>query len=100
MTVEEIRERAQGAWDQFYCWQNIWRRSRVVSGLKGRIAFMLISKLYRQMYANTGIATDSARVGRSAVLARFIGAVCRRLFIAKPLPELQMPTSQSPESVA
>jgi hypothetical protein len=32
--------------------------------LKARIAFLLISKLYRQMYANTGIATDSARVNR------------------------------------
>ena len=89
MTVEEIRERTQGAWDQFYSWSNVWRRSRVVSGLKGRIAFMLISKLYRQMYANTGIATDSARVARSAVSARFLGAVCCRLFIAKPMPELR-----------
>jgi hypothetical protein len=25
---------------------------------------VLISKLYRQMYANTGIATDSARINR------------------------------------
>jgi hypothetical protein len=31
-----------------------------VKSLKSRLAFMLISKLYRQMYANTGIATDSA----------------------------------------
>ena len=29
--------------------------------MKARLAFVLISKLYRQMYANTGIATDSAR---------------------------------------
>ena len=32
---------------------------------RSRLAFVLISKLYRQMYANTGIATDSARVSRS-----------------------------------
>ena len=41
--------------------------SRVVKTLKSRLAFLLISKLYRQMYANTGIATDSARVSRGPV---------------------------------
>ena len=35
------------------------------------MAFVLISKLYRQMYANTGIATDSARVSRAEKWARF-----------------------------
>ena len=47
-----------------------------VKSLKARLAFVLISKLYRQMYANTGIATDSARVTRSARWARLI-ARCR-----------------------
>ena len=59
--------------------------------MKGRLAFVLISKLYRQMYANTGIATDSARVARSARWARWMGHVARRLFIAPPMPELAMP---------
>ena len=49
---------------------------------------MLISKLYRQMYANTGIATDSARVSRSAQWARLIAKHTRRLFVAPPMPEL------------
>jgi hypothetical protein len=52
---------------------------------------MLISKLYRQMYANTGIATDSARVARSAQRARWIAKAARRLFVAAPMPELQEP---------
>ena len=52
---------------------------------------MLISKIYRQMYANTGIATDSARVNRSARWARMMAIPCRRLFAGKPMPELQMP---------
>ena len=54
---------------------------------------MLISKLYRQMYANTGIATDSARVNRSARWARMIAKPCRRLFAAQPMPELQVPSA-------
>jgi hypothetical protein len=48
----------------------------------------MISKLYRQMYANTGIATDSARVSRANRWARLIAKPCRRLFTARPLPAL------------
>jgi hypothetical protein len=63
-----------------------------VRSLKARLAFVLISKLYRQMYANTGIATDSARHARSVRLARHIARACRRLFVARPMRELQVPT--------
>ena len=62
-----------------------------VKSLKSRLAFVLISKLYRQMYANTGIATDSARVDRSAQWARWIAKPCRRLFAARPMPDLATP---------
>jgi radical SAM superfamily enzyme YgiQ (UPF0313 family) len=92
MTAEEIRVRTQGVWDQFYSWPRVWQRSRnAVSSTRGRIAFMLVSKLYRQMYANTGIATDSARINRSAKRAKLLGRVCRRLFVAAPMPELAVP---------
>jgi hypothetical protein len=91
MSIEEIRLRTQDVWDRFYGWRAIWRRAHVVRSLKGRLAFILISKLYRQMYANTGIATDSARVARSAQWARAIATVCRRLFAARPMPDLPMP---------
>ena len=91
MTLEEIRNGTQQAWDNFYSWPRIWRRSRVLKSVKGRLAFVLVSKLYRQMYANTGIATDSARVQRSARWAKWIGLAARRLFIAAPMPELQVP---------
>jgi hypothetical protein len=91
LTLEQIRVRTQGAWDRFYSWGRIWERSRVVKSLRGRLAFVLVSKLYRQMYANTGIATDSARVQRSARWARLIGTLCRRLFLAPPMPDLEMP---------
>jgi radical SAM superfamily enzyme YgiQ (UPF0313 family) len=91
MTLEEIRVGTQQAWDRFYSWRSVWARSRVVTSLKARIAFVLISKMYRQMYANTGIATDSARVQRSARWARWMGNACRPLFLGKPMPELPMP---------
>jgi hypothetical protein len=63
-----------------------------VKSLKSRVTFVLISKLYRQMYANTGIATDSARINRSATWARMIAKPCVRLFAAPPMPDLQVPT--------
>jgi hypothetical protein len=91
MSADEIRQRTQGVWDQFYSLPNIWERSKCVKSLKSRLAFLLISKLYRQMYANTGIATDSARVNRSAQWARWIAKPCRRLFAGKPMPDLTVP---------
>jgi hypothetical protein len=92
MALEQIRVGAQGAWDEFYSMPRIWARaSRSVKSTKGRLAFVLISKLYRQMYANTGIATDSARVQRSAKTARIIGRAAAQLFRGTPMPDLPMP---------
>jgi hypothetical protein len=91
MSLEEIRSGTQGAWDRFYGWRNVWARSRVVKSLKGRLAFVLVSRLYRQMYANTGIATDSARVARSTKWARWLGLATRRLFVTTPMPQLEVP---------
>jgi radical SAM superfamily enzyme YgiQ (UPF0313 family) len=86
MTADEIRARTQAVWDRFYSLPRIWARSRCTPTLRGRLAFILLSKLYRQMYANTGIATDSARVSRATRWARLIARPCRRLFVARPLP--------------
>jgi hypothetical protein len=90
MSADQIRDQTQGVWDRFYSFGSIWRRSKVVRSLKARLAFVLISKIYRQMYANTGIATDSARVNRSARWARLMAMPCRRLFAGRPMPELQI----------
>ena len=43
------------------------------------------------MYANTGIATDSARVAKSARYARWLAKAVRRLFVAPPMPDLADP---------
>ncbi len=91
MSEEEIRSRTQAAWDDFYSLRSIWKRSACVRRLKPRLAFLLISKLYRQMYANTGISTDSARISRAATWARWIAKPCRRLFKAGKMPDLVMP---------
>jgi radical SAM superfamily enzyme YgiQ (UPF0313 family) len=88
MTPDEIRARTQAVWDRFYSLRRIWVRSRCTRTLRARLAFVLISKLYRQMYANTGIATDSARVSRANQWARLIARPCRRLFAGRPLPAL------------
>jgi radical SAM superfamily enzyme YgiQ (UPF0313 family) len=91
MSPAEIRMRTQAVWDQFYSLRRIWARSRCTPTLRARLAFVLLSKLYRQMYANTGIATDSARVSRANRWARLIARPCRRLFVARPLPGLVRP---------
>jgi hypothetical protein len=92
MSFDEIRVRTQGAWDRFYSWRQVWERSSILESLRGRVAFVLISKLYRQMYANTGLTTDSARRNRSVLWARVIGTACRGLFAGKPMPGLSLPS--------
>jgi radical SAM superfamily enzyme YgiQ (UPF0313 family) len=91
MSSEEIRQRTLAVWDRFYSLRIIWRRSSFIRSVRSRLAFILISKLYRQMYANTGLATDSARAARSARWARWLAKPCRYLFSARPMPQLQVP---------
>ncbi len=96
MASDEIRERTQHVWDTFYSVASIWTRSRCVSSIRARLAFLFVSKLYRQMYAGTGIATDSARQSRAQFWARLLAKPCRRLFQAKPLPSLEVPARGKP----
>jgi radical SAM superfamily enzyme YgiQ (UPF0313 family) len=91
MSAEEVRERTQSVWDTFYSIKYIWARSGFIKSMRARLAFVLISKIYRQMYADTGIATDSARVSRSAQWARWLAKPCQRLFAADPMPHLKLP---------
>jgi radical SAM superfamily enzyme YgiQ (UPF0313 family) len=91
MSGEEIRQRTQAVWDRFYSLGYIWKRSSFIKSLKGRLNFVLISKIYRQMYADTGLATDSARAARSQRWVRWLAKPCRYLFSAPPMPDLQVP---------
>lgn len=91
MASEELRDRTQLVWDYFYKFSAVWKRSKCATSLRGRLAFVFISKLYRHMYANTGISTDSARRKSANKWARFLAKPCLRLFKAKPLPGLKVP---------
>jgi hypothetical protein len=91
MNSEEMRARTQGVWDRFYSFPSVWKRSRCTPHLRARLAFVFISKLYRQMYASTGIATDSARQKKASNWARWLAIPCRKLFSGRPMPDLQMP---------
>jgi radical SAM superfamily enzyme YgiQ (UPF0313 family) len=91
MSSDEIRERTQAVWDRFYEFGAIWKRSACTPTLRARVAFVLLSKLYRQMYAGTGISTDSARRKKAKTSARWIARQTRKIFQAKPMPELKSP---------
>ena len=91
MGSDEIRERTQGVWDRFYEFGAIWRRSSCTPTVRARIAFVLLSKLYRQMYAGTGISTDSARRRKANTSARWIARQTRKIFRARPMPQLTSP---------
>jgi radical SAM superfamily enzyme YgiQ (UPF0313 family) len=94
MTSEEMRRRTQRVWDRFYSFASVWKRSRCTPNLRARLAFVFISKLYRQMYASTGISTDSARRNRASAWARWLAVPCRKLFQGRPMPELQIPCTK------
>lgn len=89
MSTEEIRKRTQGVWDSYYRFAEIWHRAKCAKSLRARLAFIFVSKLYRQMYADTGIATDSARRRKANWWARWTGLLCLRLFRTKPVPVLR-----------
>ena len=91
MSSGEISERTQKVWDRFYDWGPVWKRSACTPNLKARVAFVLLSKLYRQMYAGTGISTDSARRKKAKTSARWIAKQTSRIFRSKPMPELMYP---------
>jgi len=94
MSSAEIAERTQKVWDRFYNWSAVWQRSACAPRLRSRIAFVFLSKLYRQMYAGTGISADSARRRKSKRWARWTARQCRKLFQAKPMPQLQSPVGE------
>lgn len=96
MSAEEIRSRTQGVWDSFYSLASIWKRSKFIKSSRERLAFVLISRIYRQMYADTGIATDSARVTWSGRWARWLAKPCRLLFAGRPMPDLKVPDATFP----
>ncbi len=91
MSPGEIGDRTQAVWDRFYNMRAVWKRSACTPTLRARLAFCFLSKLYRQMYAGTGISSDSARRRKAKLSARFIARQCRKLFQSKPLPELRSP---------
>jgi hypothetical protein len=97
MSTQEIRSRTQGVWGNFYGWGPIWKRSSFIKSSRGRLAFVLIPRIYRIMYADTGIATDCARVSWSGRWARWLAKPCRRLFAGSPMPELQVPGLRQPD---
>ncbi len=100
MSSEELRVRTQQVWDNFYNSRSVWKRSECAPTLRARLAFFFVSKLYRQMYANTGISTDSARRSRATFWARMLAKPTLQLFKAKPMPELQVPGGRRPRQAA
>jgi radical SAM superfamily enzyme YgiQ (UPF0313 family) len=91
MSSQEISNRTQGVWDRFYSFPLVWKRSGIAPTQQTPIAVSILSKLYRKMYAGTGISTDSARRRKANSAARWLSHYTRKFFTAKPMPDLAMP---------
>ena len=99
MSPAEIRQRTQRVWDEFYRLPLVWERAKCVKSLKSRVVFVMVSKLYRQMYANTGISTDSARSSQAHRMTRLIARPLVKWFAGRPMPALQVPGAVSAHGV-
>ncbi len=92
MSREDVRLGTLGAWQDFYSFASIWNRAKVCTvRLRSRLMFVMISKLFLQMYAQTGMATDSARKSKANGWARWWAKRALPLFKAEPLPDLEIP---------
>ena len=101
MSREDVRLGTLYAWQDFYSFAPIWSRAKVCTvKLRSRLMFVMISKLFLQMYAQTGMATDSARKSRANGWARWWAKRALPLFKAQPLPELQIPAMEPAASEA
>lgn len=96
MSAETIRKKTQQVWDTFYSVSAVWERSKCAHKLRDRLAFLFVSRLYRQMYANTGIATDSARRKTANRWARWLARPCWHLFRTRAMPDLAPPALATP----
>ena len=94
------RANARRTWFEYYRFDRIWRRSVVARTFKARLMFVLLSKLFVNMYFHGGVATDSARFVRSAWIVRQCARVAKRLFMGVPMPELQVPPPVGPSPQA
>jgi hypothetical protein len=92
MSEEQVRVGTNDAWTRFYSVASIWKRaSSRVTRFRSKLMFLLISKVYLQMYAKTGVAADSARRSSANSWARWFGKRAIPLFKAAPMPNLQAP---------
>lgn len=82
MSADEIRDRTQKVWDRFYGCGPVWQRSACMPTFRARLAFIFLSKLYRQMYAGTGISTDCTRRKKAKKWTRFLARQCKMQFQA------------------
>jgi len=93
MSGEEIRLGTQGVWNNFYSLRASWKRSNILKAYRNRLAFVVASKVMLHAFGNTGLSTDSARASRATQLGGVGFSLLQKMFAAKPMPDLQVPTS-------
>jgi hypothetical protein len=92
MSGEEIRQGTQGVWNNFYSLRASWKRSDILKAFRNRVAFVVASKVMLHAFGNTGLSTDSARASRSTKWGGMGFSLLQKMFSAKPMPNLQVPT--------
>ena len=91
MSSEEMRARTQGVWDRFYSLPHIWKRSRLHAQSPGaagvHVHLQAVPADVCEHRNRDGQRPEKPGQPVGALLAK----PCRKLFAAKPMPELQAP---------
>ena len=93
MSGEEIRQGTQDVWNNFYSFKASWQRSNMLKAVRNRVAFVVASKVMLHAFGNTGLSTDSARASRATKCGGLGFSLLQKMFAAKPMPDLQVPTA-------
>jgi len=88
MTPEQMLDHLEKTWGRFYSLPAIWDRAHAAKRMRSRLAFVLASKLLRQMYVRPNLAQNRSGQRQAKRLARYLARPCQRLFRAREMPEL------------
>ena len=92
LSPEQIRRGTQSVWDRFYSIPAIWERASIIKSLRGRLAVRddveaVPPDVREHRHRDRQRARDAVgATGRAGWRARR-----RRLFVASPMPDLQVP---------
>ena len=92
LSPDEIRRGTQSVWDRFYSIPAIWERASIVKSLAGALAVRAdVEAVPADVREHRHCHRQRARDALGATGRAWLAQAGRRLFVASPMPDLQVP---------